>query len=133
MTDYSGYEVHRMRPDWDGEIIAVLKNGNKGPIVAMTAGDNLPATFKVLLSENGMCAVDEREIDHYLTPPKPKQLPNHPGLWKDCDGDLWVYDGCYLRLLKCDEAWTTNSHTADPATVKRLTPFTELEVKEKDQ
>lgn len=128
---YEDYEVHKTRPAWDGELIAVLKNGNKGRIVTMTTGGNLPTVFQVLLSEDGTCPVNEREIDHYLTPPKSGQLPNHPGLWQDDDGDLWVYDGCILRLVRNDEVWTATGPTIDTVTDKRYEPFTELEVKEK--
>lgn len=61
------------------------------------------------------------------------ETPDHPGLWKDCDGALWVYDGCDLRLVKGDGAWAADGSTVDIVSVKLYTPFTEMEVKEKDQ
>lgn len=134
MTDYSGYEVHKTRPDWNGELIAVLKNGNRGRIVSMTTGEgDLPTVFQVQMSEIGRCEVYEREIDHYLTPPKPKKMPDHEGLWKDKDGDLWVYNGCDLRLVKNVLGWTVDGSFTGPEFIKRYAPFTELEVKEKHQ
>ncbi|TPF92913.1 hypothetical protein BW14_07055 [Bifidobacterium sp. UTBIF-68] len=141
---YEDYEVHKTRPAWDGELIAVLKNGNKGRIVTMTAGGNLPTAFQVLMSENGTCTVSEREIDHYLTPPKPKKLPDHPGLWKDKDGRFWLcirnetdFRGglAVMRIVAPQSdvslGWCKPDAVKRVADCANLAPFTELEVKEK--
>lgn len=136
---YEDYEVHKTRPDWDGELIAVLKNGNKGQIFSMTTGGNQPEVFRVLLSEDDTCLVNVREIDHYLTPPKTKRLPTHPGLWKDKDGNFWVYESNTFGILRCIRGiypdgppdWSAHGVQSRVVDCKNLAPFTELEVKEK--
>lgn len=139
--DYSDYEVHKTFPSTyvGDEIIAVLKNGNKGRISLLKAQSGLPLTFEVKFSENGMCEVDGREVDHYLTP-KPKQLPTHPGLWKDKDGDIWVYESNTSGILRCiggvypdgSPDWSAHGVQSRVVDRKNLAPFTELEVKEKE-
>lgn len=137
---YEGYEVHKTLPAWGGELIAVLKNGNKGRIVSMTTR-GVHMVLQVQLSEINTCEVSELEVDHYLTPPKSrKESPDHPGLWKDKDGNLWVYDDTYLRLVKVGNKWDADGKQEAMAEGKALyfmfafqyAPFTEMEVKEKD-
>lgn len=132
--DYSDYEVHETFPDAcvGDEIIAVLQNGNKGLISDLKAVSGQQTMFQVRFSESDTCAVYECEIDHYLTPTKPKKMPDHEGLWRDKDGDLWVYDGCNLRLVKSEAGWTITGIFNSPEFTKRYAPFTELEVKEKE-
>lgn len=140
--DYSDYKVHKTFPSTyvGDEIIAVLKNGNKGQIRSLKAQSGIPLTFEVKFSEDGMCEVDEREVDHYLTP-KPKQLPTHPGLWKDKDGDIWVYESHTFANLRCIRGvypdgspdWTAHGVQSSVVECKNLALFTELEVKEKEQ
>lgn len=133
--DYSDYEVHETFPAAcvGAEIIAVLQNGNKGLISGLKAVSGQQTMFQVRFSENGMCDVYESEVDHYLTPPKPKRLPDHPGLWKDNYGGIWLRttDGALKLLHKysywcCDGSYTNLS-------IQNHAPFVELEVKEKEQ
>lgn len=134
---YEDYEVHKtFPPAWVGvEVIAVLKNGNKGPISSLEAVGGRPTMFQVQFSETGTVEVSANEIDHYLTPPKPERIPDHEGLWQDAYGNLWVHYGYSLRLVKREEdvGWTVHGSTISIAFAEHYAPFTEMEVKEKDQ
>lgn len=78
LMDCEGWLASATRPVWDGPMVVVLKNGNRGRVRAMQTCDRLPALFQVQLSDNGVCEVRESEIDHYLTPPESKTVVERP-------------------------------------------------------
>lgn len=134
---YEDYEVHKTftAPVVGAEMIAVLKNGNKGRIVSAEFSENCtPLVFGVQFSENGTLEVSAYEVDHYLTPPKPGKTPDRQGLWEDKDGRVWMFvDAYHMRVvgwLRPDGMeWIMEGEYATPASLKEVAPFTRLEAR----
>lgn len=121
---------------YDGSpAIVVLKNGNCGKIagckdyklVAQFTGNVFDGSIIRNFFEDELVTIPSCEIDYYLVKKKP-QLPNKSGLWKDKDGDIWLYstDMGDMTIVRQCGIWVTGGEciTFDYARFREYAPFT---------
>lgn len=105
---------------------AVLKNGNRGQIVGLSR-DGYDLAFRY--AEDDSIFVPSCEIDYFLVKKKSLRLPDKSGLWKDKDGDIWLYSARTkkIRIIRRSGDWNPSvpEHPIDDyPQCKAYAPFT---------
>lgn len=65
--------------------------------------------------------------------PVKDKLPDHPGLWRDSEGDVWcVNNNLDAICIKSRHFWDFRGHRTINCEYKKYAPFTELTITEKE-
>lgn len=134
----------------DYERIEDIEDVRTGDLVVSVSGNwytvraDMTSAFKQLYctiggdAENGESPLfffDPEKFDYALR--EKIHLPDKPGLWKDKDGDIWLYSTYSTgigdaRVIRQRGTWVTGgeSFTFDKALVKAYAPFTPCKLEE---
>lgn len=86
-----------------------------------------------------LCELCDHNIRSYeflvtlIRRPVKDKLPDHAGLWRDKDGDVWcVNNNLNAICVKSDGCWDFRGYRTTNCEYKKYAPFTELTITEKE-